>query len=458
MKIKRLFSRMIVGTVLFFLMISIHAGTPLWTFLPLTPTTISVSVSGSATIQYTVTNKSRKSHTLVMTRITGISQITTAGNCPNPFTLGYLQSCTLTLQVSGSKLQGNVLGGPKVCQQGPPFQCYQPSQANSLNITLIPAPGQATLSASVATLALRTNGLARIITITNTSTDAATGVSYSSSPPLPAGTTITPASCGTIAPSDTCVLTIIPGGTPSAAPGDINPTPVTLTIIGNNTNTLTPTINILAYGSVYQSGYVFDFDDSTPNTGSIGGKVAALADQADPFPNGIIWSSNGNGSGTFDAVFDDIPGIYETSTNPPDTCDGNTNGACNTGVIVTYYSPPQTNPAINLSFYAAGLCKATIGGYADWYLPAICEMGYDTSNNGSGCGTQISPTIQNMQSNLVDNGNLGNLTGAYFSATEYSPNPSFLSWFQGFFVGSSTQDVEFKSSQLGVRCSRALTP
>lgn len=459
MKIRHLISRIIIGLVSFFLMTATLAGIPLWTFTPLTPTTISVSVSGSATIQYRVTNQSRKPYILVMIPIAGISQDTTAGNCSNPFKLGYQQSCTLTLQVTGSALQCNVIGGPIVCQANPngtpnPNQCYQPSQVNSLNITLVTAPSRAILTTSVATLALQTNGIARIITITNIGTNVATGVTYSPSPALPAGTSITPASCGTIAPAGTCVLTITPGSTPSATPGDTNPTPITLTIRGDNTNTLTPTLNILSYGSVYQSGFVFAIDDTTPNTGSIGGKVASLTDQAAPGPNGIIWSSNGNGSTSADVDYFDIPGIHEDSIPPP--CQGNTDGSCNSTQILNHYTPTSTFP---LTFYAAGLCKATISGYSDWYLPAICELGYDTGG-GSGCGTAGSPLIQNMQSNLVDNGDIGSLTsgGNYWSSTEFSGLPDVIAWFQLFAVaGGSTQSFENKADQVNVRCVRAIT-
>lgn len=63
-------------------------------------------------------------------------------------------------------------------------------------------------------------------------------------------------------------------------------------------------------------------------------------------------------------------------------------------------SPPFTATAgpTPLSYYAAGLCAATISGYSDWYLPAICEMGYGVAN----CGTSGVPELQNMQANLVN--------------------------------------------------------
>src|SRR3990167_7975344 len=214
-----------------------YAGSPVWTFTPLTATTISVNTISTATIQYQVTNQSRRGHILQMKGIPGISQDTSSGNCGNPFTLGYQQSCTLTLTVDGSALQGNVVGGPVVCQQGSALQCYETSSADVLHITLTAAPSTTTLSSSVSTLALSVNntslnaaltGTPRLITITNSGSNSATSVTYSPSPALPSGTTISPSSCGTIAASGTCVLTITPGSTASATAGNTSPTPITL--------------------------------------------------------------------------------------------------------------------------------------------------------------------------------------------------------------------------------------
>ena len=62
-----------------------YAGMPVWTFTPLTATTISVSAEGTASVQYQVTNQSGKARTLVMSPIAGVSQLTTgAGVCGNP--------------------------------------------------------------------------------------------------------------------------------------------------------------------------------------------------------------------------------------------------------------------------------------------------------------------------------------------------------------------------------------
>lgn len=70
-----------------------------------------------------------------MNPIIGINQVISGlGNCNNPFSLGYKQSCILTLEVIGRELSGDVSGGPVVCNQGNPLQCYQPSATDGLSI------------------------------------------------------------------------------------------------------------------------------------------------------------------------------------------------------------------------------------------------------------------------------------------------------------------------------------
>ncbi len=139
----------------------VHAGAPVWTFLPLTATQITVPKNETATVKYRIINQSPKTHTLIMKAIPGITQVTSAGNCPNPFVLGNHQSCILNLTINGSALSGNVRGGPIVCQQGSLNQCYQPSLANSLQITKAPAANYTvggTVSGLSGTLVLENNG------------------------------------------------------------------------------------------------------------------------------------------------------------------------------------------------------------------------------------------------------------------------------------------------------------
>jgi hypothetical protein len=332
---------------------------------------------------------------------------------------------------------------------------------------------------SLSTLALSVNdsgsyaaltGHARTLTITNTGSDVALDVNYSLSPALPANTSISASTCaGTALPAGaSCSITVTPGNVPSAVAGDLNPVPVTVTIAGSNTNTLTPAIHVLTYGSVYQGGYIFAVDDNTPATESIGGKVAALTDQS----AAIIWASDGGSFGDFNSIL----GIDQTSTTispspvspayPVGTptytaCNGANDGACNSANIVSYYNFNRVtggSAPTPANLYAAGLCTATINGYSDWHLPAVCEMGYDRLSNGTGCGSSNSPTTQNMQSNLVDNGNIGALSGNYWSSTEFSIAPDIYAFIQVFGAGGSDyQDVGVKITSVQARCTRLIT-
>ncbi len=290
-------------------------------------------------------------------------------------------------------------------------------------------PSATTLSVSVASLTLSVNdpalnpaltGNPRQLTITNTGTADALDVTVTMSPPLPAGTTVSPASCATIpANGGACVLTFTPGSTPTAAVGNTSPVPEVASIVGSNTNTVTSEIAVVTYGSVYQSGYIFSVDDTTATTGSIGAKVASLADLS----TGIEWGGMG------------------TVTNASSLIDG----ATNTTTIITTLGTGTS--------YAAALCAQPHAGYSNWYLPAICEMGY----GGAGCGTSTSPLIQNLQSSLVDNGNVGGLSGNYWSSSEYSPLPSLGAWFQDATTGGGIQVGNAKTYLAQVRCARATT-
>lgn len=135
MKGINLINKIGVGVLAMLTVVLAYAGAPLWTFAPLSATTITVPTNDTVTVRYQVTNQSKRSHILMMQSIPGITQVTTAGNCSNSFVLSPQQSCVLNLSINDSALTTNVTGGPIVCQGGSLNQCYQPSSANSLNIT-----------------------------------------------------------------------------------------------------------------------------------------------------------------------------------------------------------------------------------------------------------------------------------------------------------------------------------
>jgi hypothetical protein len=325
---------------------------------------------------------------------------------------------------------------------------------NASGVALTSAPTIATtLTSSLSSLVLVVNnplqsaflsGTPRRITVTNTGSVTASAVGYAISSALPAGTTVTPRNCGSLAPGATCVLTVTPGAVPSAVAGDPDPTAVTLTIGGTNTNSLGVSVAVLTYGSVHQSGFVFSVDDTTPDTRSATGKVAALADRSAALP----WSN----------AFDDISGIRETSARPASACNGSLDGKCNSVAILAFY------PAVDPKTYAAGSCSANINGYSDWYLPSICELGYDLFQSGSGCGTpSAAPALQNMQSGLIDR-DLGGFNGfmSYWSSTEHAGGAGATAWVSAPVTGAKNGSAQFamrKSSNLPVvRCARAITP
>ena len=342
---------------------------------------------------------------------------------------------------------------------GATFTLSNVTANHTVNVTF----AQAALTPSVATLALAASGNARQITLTNTGTVAATNVSVA--PPssaLPPGTTLSSTCAATLGAGSSCTITVTPGAlsTSNCATG-IAPSGGTITVTSGDASPSTVGVVVLNYGCIYQGGYLYSVDDTTPTTMSIGGKVAALSDQA----TGIIWSSNSTGS--YDGGVS-IWGIAETSTpvSPvpvslqypgQSSCNGATDGACDSNNINVYYSSEASPPVTVLSFYAAGLCEQAIDGYSDWYLPSICELGYDATNSGTGCGSAGAPTLQNMQANLVDT-RIVNLSGPHWSSTEYSVVPQLDAWLQFFVAVGAPQLVDDKDTAVSVRCSRALSP
>ncbi|ARB91138.1 InlB B-repeat-containing protein [Legionella longbeachae] len=295
-------------------------------------------------------------------------------------------------------------------------------------------------------------GASRQFIITNLGSIDATNVAVESSG-LPQGTKFSTTCSNELQPNDSCTVTVFPGsvassgaeGTPCTS--GIQPIPGKIAVTSDNGFSTQLSVFVLGYGCIYQGGYIYSIDDTFVN-GSIRGKVVNSSDQTERYHEGIIWSSNGSGRASCDVHYA-IHGINEKSATP---CKGGANGQCNTGYILNYYSPVSSYP---LAYYAAGLCKMDIEGYSDWYLPAICELGYE-KQDGS-CGSGCLSSQQNIQANLVEKG-IGGFSGYYWSSTEYSNLPMFYAWFQNYSSsGEHFQLYDFKLNQFKVRCSRDLT-
>jgi hypothetical protein len=291
-------------------------------------------------------------------------------------------------------------------------------------------PGAAKITASPSSLTLAASGIPRTIAITATEGDAL-AVSYETSSPLPEGTTITPATCGDIAKDKSCIITIHPGPTPSAAAGSA-PIPIGFKIQGINTNALDFDASVLTQGNIYQQGFIFSIDDTTPATGGIGGTIVSLTDNG----SGIQWY-NGN--------------------NIASGANSLTDGFTNTHAIITTQ---------NTGDYAASLCanyEIDSGGhtpcqseyscYKKWYLPAICQIGPET--NLSGC----TPGTPNIVDNLVKKSIGGfSTSNSYWSSTEFPANATSFAWYQ--YVGNGNNSFQSAGNKyinfIAVRCVRAI--
>ncbi|MDR3502753.1 MAG: fibronectin type III domain-containing protein [Legionella sp.] len=383
-------------------------------------------------------------------------------------------------------------------------------------------PGSAVL-VSPSTLALSGlgSGIYRAFTLTNATlfpvTITQTPTTSDFSPALPTGTTLYTTTCTidtVLNPGNSCSVTLKPGSVASAMSSPNTASACTANVAGRtapaanviqlqtDAGTISAQVLVLGYGCTYQSGYVFSIDDSVANILSVAGKVAATGDQG----ANKIWASNGAGSAITQVSLDLIPGIdytstgaaasptgaafvsffssYYTNANPFATasfiaCEGKMDGQCNSYNTVLFYNQLVTNynnsgspkftasaGPTNTSYYAAGLCVNTISSYNDWYLPAICEMGYDQYNTGTGCGSSGAPFMQNIQSNLITYNSLNLLnafSASYYSSSEFatvsSNNPRTQACGQQFDPDDTyvAQSPFTKNNQALVRCVRLFT-
>ncbi|MFC3907498.1 DUF1566 domain-containing protein [Legionella dresdenensis] len=341
------------------------AGSPLWTFEPLTATTITVSEYGTVIVQYRVTNQSARSHTLTMQPMQGITQITSGPNvCRNPFVLSGKSACILTLEISGSQLNSPITTGPMVCQQDNLNQCYQPDRTNNLHITRSTAPATITITSPVQQSRIVTvSGMTPLsLEITNNadSMDNAYAVTVSNQAACP-NLSVNDSDCTSVAPGTSCTLELS-----SNAPY----APCLITLGGSNTIDNPQTL--IAF---YHLG-------------------------------GLVFEESG-GSGKI--VIDRLQQFFSEWTNTDNDIVGATSmddGASNTDAIIADAS--CSNDTANC---AAQRCRDIS---ADWYLPAANEL---SAINTALCSNAVSPC------------NFGVFLPTYYlSSSQQTPPSSFNYW------------------------------
>ena len=332
--------RMLAFLWLVFMITKACAGIPLWTFEPLTPTTIAVPVNGSALVQYRITNQSSRPFTLNMRPIRGTTQITTGLNaCGNSFVLSGKNSCILYLLINGSQLNEPVMDGPFVCQQENLNQCYRPSSSNILRLTRGPPEGEATISITNPSQSSRvvtvseTTPLSLEVTNNLDSPANANAITVSDNASCP-NLSVDDSNCAIVAPGASCTLKLT-SSTPYA--------PCTITVTGRNTTNSPTTLIAFSYlgGLVYQ--------ESSGN-----GKIIINAEQG--FRSS--WTVND---------ISDIPTSLE-------------DGLANTNAIVA-----DENCSNDTDNCAAQRCRNIS---VDWFLPARNELSavYSALCSGtSGC-------------------------------------------------------------------------
>ncbi|CAM2904609.1 Uncharacterised protein [Legionella steigerwaltii] len=260
---------------------------------------------------------------------------------------------------------------------------------------------QTTISAPTNAIIPTNDSVGTNITVNNLTSTPASNVRVNLPSSWIAGG-VTSTTCATIPANGSCVITIA-STTPTAfAPqGGISVT---------GDNVVSPPSIALAFS--ISNFLVFSVVNGTPH-------VISDTD----FPP-VSWS----------IVNFNIPGITETSTNPPDACNGATDGFCNTSEI-TSFDPMAI---------AAADCFFELLPMGTWYLPSICELG---TSGSAGCPANTSSIFA-----LYSLGFTSGLSGMYWSSTESSADPTNNVWFLDFSNG--LQGINSKSNSLNVRCAR----
>lgn len=348
------------------------------------------------------------------------------------------QFCNLVIAVTGTQLAASATVKPQVCQVSPngtpsPYFCYQSSAANAMIFTLLPiSTAHAMLTISTDFLALSVYNTTlnaaltlqpRTFTITSNGPAAARNIAVSEITSLPTDTTLS-GDCSTytggnqLASSGTCRVTVNPGST-STVPSGSTPDPSVLLIAGENTTALTPEVEVLTYGNIYQQGYIFAFDNTTLDSVSVGGALATLSE----YLSGTAW---GNPNITTNAV-------------------SKTNGESNTETIIAAQGDSLS--------YASSICAAyqidssgntpcsTGVCYDNWFLPSQCQV---VNEIQAFCfGTQ--GMVNTLSASIVG------VQQAYWTSTEVSTSQAAVITVNGPTSFSVPAD---KTTGYNFRCTR----
>ncbi len=359
------------------------------------------------------------------------------------------QNCSVT-NGEGTIASSNVTDISVTCFSSTPLSLSVSSLA--LSVSCPTAGGSCVYSNAALT------GEAREIAVTNTSSSYTTTAMTVTPSSLPTGTSVSADTCtgGTLAPLSSCSITITPGQVASSdCTSGIAPTPGTITINASSApSAVASEVLVLSYGCIYQGGFIYSIDDTTLASLSIGGKTAAVQDTFAGQTSPSAGDPNWGGFGT-DVSLDGS--TYDNS--PQGANDGSANTVTITNVLGCSSSTSPSYAAClcaNLSVDAAGspACTSPSTCYANWYLPAICELTdfFGVCTVGS---TNIDEQLFNatpaLTANLVD-------SGYYWSSTEASGSPENFSWGQFFNSSTGASVIYSKANSFGVRCSRIFTP
>lgn len=371
-----------------FLMSTPYAGTPLWTFSPLTATSISITPADTAIVQYKVTNQSSITHTLAMHPIVGIIQITTgAGICSNPFTLYGQESCVLSLQIIGSQVASGTTNGPVVCDTDDYIQCYRPSAADVLNVNVI--------SNSSFTVGGTISGLMGTVYLENNGTDLASfssNGSFTFSTPVPNGSPYNV----TVATQPTSQVCNVTNGS-----GTINNTNVTNVIVTCATNSFTVggTVSGLTGTVVLQNNGA----DSTIISSNGGFTFATPVAEGSPYNVTVLTQPAGqtcgisNGSGTMGSS--NVTNVNVTCSADATTLSTSLSnlvlqrsGIARIITITNTGSSTAQDLAVNLPTFPAGTsaittCSSTLNAGSSCTITVT-----PGANATSNCTTGIEPT------------------------------------------------------------------